>query len=421
MASPTLRSPPEQPGLSASDLHLLATLCSDISDAAGLPALIARLAPGLAPLIPFDQVALAMKAPDGLLWGLVRPRLAEGAEPAWIELADTDSPLEEAFREDRPVLRSGPSSHQLPAGMEGETAVTQVSLFPSAVCLPIHGAEGPLGALGIFSAAPGQYTMAQVHLLAILAPLVETNARKLLQLEEITRVEGEQKRADRLRRELLDQLSSELRSPLTVLYNGLDFLQSALLPPGASEAREQVDEMRLVAGTTLDMVENMVELAQIDDASLQLSPSLVALDALLRERAQLRAAAARIAEVQVQVRCDPPDATANLDVQLLSRVVDTLLVNALRHTPRRGQVALIAVVRPSLLTIAVADSGAPVPSSDRELLLERGPWEGDRRPPSRTYGLGFAGSAVTYLGGKLAIEAPPGAGNMFRISIPLEH
>lgn len=420
MATPNPRGSPEHPGLSAAQLHLFATVCGDIADAPGLPALIARLTAGLSQIVPFDQVALAMKAPDGLLWGLIRPRLADGAEPAWLELNDNNSPLDEAFREDRPILRSGPAHHQLPAGMEGETAVAQVSLFPSAVCLPIHGPDGTLGALGIFSATPNQYSMAHVHLMAMLSPLVEVNARKFMLLEEVARIEGEQRRADRLRRELVDQLGSELRSPLTVLYNGLDFLQSALLPPGASEAREQVDEMRLVAGTTLDMVENMVELAQIDENVLQLSPSQVALDGLLRERAQLRAAAARIAEVQVKVQCDPPDATASVDVQLLSRIIDTLLVNALRHTPRRGQVALVAIARPNVLTVAVADSGAPVPSVDREVLLGRGPWEGDRRPPSRTFGLGFAGSAVAYLGGKLSIEAPPGAGNMFRISIPTE-
>jgi signal transduction histidine kinase len=418
MASPQPRAASEPAGLAPAQLHLLATLCSDLADAPGLPTLVARLATGLSGLLHFDQAALAMKAPDGRLWGLVRPRLAEGPEPSWIELADPGSPLEEALARDEPVQRHARNTHQLPAGMEASTPIRELSLFPFALSLPIRGPQGPLGALGIFAANKGPYAIADLHVLATLAPIVEVTARKLVLMEEAARGDRDRQRLERLRREIVEQLTSELRSPLTVLYNGLDFLQSALLPPAAAEAREQVDEMRLVAGTTVDMVENLVEQAQIDDGTLELSAEKVGLLNLLRERAQLRSAAARIGEVQVLVRSDPADASISIDSQLLSRVVDTLLVNSLRHTARRGQVALVAVARPHLVTIAVADSGTAIPPGDRDILLERGPFDGKERPSSRSFGLGFARTAVEYLGGKLSIEAAAGAPNIFRIALP---
>jgi signal transduction histidine kinase len=418
MAVPSPRNTPEVPGLSAPQLHLLATLCSDLVEAPGLPTLVARLAQGLATLLHYDQVALAMKGPDGRLWGLVRPRLVEGTEPSWIELADPGSPLEEALGHDHPVLRHAPGGQQLPPGLEASMPIRELSIFPFAVAVPIHGPDGPLGALGIFAAARGPYTVTELHVMAILGPVVESTARKLLLLEDVARRERDVQRLERLRHEMVDQLTSELRSPLTVLYNGLDFLQSALLPPTASEASEQVDEMRLVAGTTVDMVENLVELAQIDDGTLELTAEDVSVLDLLRERAQLRSAAARMNDVQVLVRCEPTDARRSIDAQLLSRVVDTLLVNSLRHTPRRGQVALVAVARAELLTVAVADSGASITVPERESLLERGPWRGPDRPPSRAFGLGFARTAIEYLGGKLSIEATPTGGNIFRIALP---
>jgi NtrC-family two-component system sensor histidine kinase KinB len=274
-----------------------------------------------------------------------------------------------------------------------------------------------MGALGLFASRPAQYSVADLHFLAIVTPVVETTARKLMLIDDVGRAEQDLRRMEMLRRELLDQLASEMRSPLTVLHNGLDFLGSALLPPGANEAQEQVDEMRLVAGTTLDMVENLLELSKIDDGALELTPATVSLDGLLRERSQARSQSAKIADVHLRVRCDPPDAAITTDGQLFRRVLDTLVVNALRHTPRRGEVALVGLSRPQLVTIAVADTGAPIPPTDRELLLERGPWPGERAP-TRAFGLGFARAAVDYLGGRLTIEAPAGAGNLFRIALP---
>jgi len=418
MTSAPQRTVPEPPGLSASQLHLLATLCGELGDSPGLPTLVARLAHGLSPLVPFDQVALAMKAPDGRLWGLVRPRLTTGSEPAWIELADPESPLEEALNQDQPVLRSAAGKHVLPPGLEAATPIRELSLFPAAACLPIRGPDGPLGALGLFSAAGAPYAVTHLHVLAIIAPVVETTARKLVLLEEAARAESDLRRADGLRSEILDQLRSELRSPLTVLDNGLDFLQSALIAPGAAEAREQVDELRLVAGTMVDMVEDILELSQIDAATLEIQSRLVRLPTLLQERLQLRATAARLGEVQLLMRCDPPEVQVNVDARLLGRVVDNLVLNALRHTPRRGQIAVVAIARHQTLTLAVADTGTPIAATERDLIFERGPWPGDERRPSRAFGLAYCRSAIDYLGGRLIVEAPPGAGNLFRVTLP---
>jgi signal transduction histidine kinase len=67
--------------------------------------------------------------------------------------------------------------------------------------------------------------------------------------------------------------------------------------------------------------------------------------------------------------------------------------------------------------LAVADTGAPVPVHERESVLSRGP-RGDRAP-SRAFGLGYARAAIEFLGGTLGVEATPGAGNLFRITLPL--
>jgi NtrC-family two-component system sensor histidine kinase KinB len=295
--------------------------------------------------------------------------------------------------------------------------LAQLALFPSAVCVPLRGPDGPLGALGLFALAAQHYTTGDLSLMSLLAGTAENIARRLLLVDEAARADQGRLRSDRLRDELFEQIASEVLSPLTVLDRGLELLQSSVSSPEANQTREQVDELRLVAGTLTETVGNLVELQQIDDATRPVRPAIVSLDSFLRERIQARALAARLGEARMMIRCDPPTAQITTDTRLLARVVDTLLLNALRHTPRRGEVALVAVSRPRKLIVAVADTGVSIPASERESILSRGP-RGDR-PPSRAFGLGFARAAIEYLGGTLTVEAPPGCGSLFRMTLPL--
>jgi signal transduction histidine kinase len=412
---------PDTGGLSGAQLHVLATLCSDISEAPGLPTVVARLAVGLSRLLPFDQLALAMRAPDGKSWALIRPRLASGVEPSWLELADPESALEEAIDRAQPIRRHVERGHQLPPGLEASTLIRDLSLFPNALCLPVQGQGGALGAIGVFSAAGQAYTMADVHLLSVLVPLIEATARRLVLLEEMALAQREAKFAQTLRAEINHLLHNELQAPLTVIENGLDFLQSAMLPVEAHDAREHVEELRLVGGTLLEVVENEIELTKIESGSVFPQLQTVRLDAWLKDRAARRAGAARIAEVQLTARADPFEVVGLIDPTILGRVIDNLLINALRHTPRRGQVALVARVAPGTITVAIADTGMAIPMEQRESLFIKPTFDESQplKPPSRGFGLPYCKAAVELHGGRLTIESPPSGGNLFRIVLPV--
>lgn len=413
-ASQPPRSPTDPMTLSPLQLQRLAALSRELADAAGLPLFVTRLAGGLAPLIGFDRVSLAMKAPDGRLWGLVRSRQAAGPDPDWQGLADPSSPLMEAFLQNRPVLRQTAAASP-PAESEG--SLQELGLLPSALCVPLQGPDGPLGALGIFALVPQQYSAGDVNLITLLASAAENIARRLLLVDEAARADQARLRSDRLREELLEQLSAEILSPLSVLDNGLSLLRSAVSSAEATQTREQVDELRLVASTLTETVRSLVELGQLDDGTRAIRPAMTSLDGFLRERVQARSLAARLGEARMFVRCDPTAVQITTDLRLLARIVDNLLLNALRHTPKRGEIALVAVFRARNLTLAVADTGAPIPEPEREAILSRDPR--GYRSTTRAFGLGYARAAVEYLGGRLAVEAPPGVGNLFRITLPM--
>lgn len=409
----------EQGGLSAAQVQRLAELTSQIAQAPGLPTLVARLAQGLSAVVDFDQLALAMRGADGRTWALIRPRLAAGQEPSWLELNDPGSPLEEAMGNDRALRTDRPGTHLLPPGLEATSPIVDLSLFPSAACVPIRGPDGPLGALGTFSARGAAYTAADLHLLQVVTLLVEATARKLVLLDELARTESELHRTDRLRGDLMQQLVADLRSPVQAVKAGLEMMGVAVLTP---ETRALVDDLRLAAGQLADMTANLTDVGRLEEGQVSLRREPVLLDRLLKERVLGLAGRARAAGVTLLARTEPEASRVTVDPALLGRAVDALVASALAHTPRRGQVALVGRVANRVLTLAVGDTGPAIPPDQRDRLFTKYGQlvgEGELSRPNRALGLYFARLVTELHGGRIAVEEPPaGVGALVRVTMP---
>ena len=105
----------------------------------------------------------------------------------------------------------------------------------------------------------------------------------------------------------------------------------------------------------------------------------------------------------------------------MSRVLQNLLVNAVRHTPEDGTVRIEARHRNGSLEVAVADTGTGIPAHDLALVFE--PFY--RADPARSgagsgLGLTLARSIVEGLGGHITAESHPDAGSRFTVCLPVE-
>jgi len=112
-------------------------------------------------------------------------------------------------------------------------------------------------------------------------------------------------------------------------------------------------------------------------------------------------------------------------------VLRNLLVNALRHTPPGGSVAVSASSKIETLEIAIADTGEGIAPEDISHVFERF-WRADpARARSRAggedrlagggtgLGLSVAQSLVKAHGGQIWVESTPGQGTVFRFTLPL--
>ena len=119
----------------------------------------------------------------------------------------------------------------------------------------------------------------------------------------------------------------------------------------------------------------------------------------------LAACAAEWASARIRVEAAP--GTAVFDPEMIRRVLDNLIQNALRHTPDGGEVVLRARSEAGMLHIEVEDSGPGVPEALRASLFE--PFV-TGRADGTGLGLAIAREMVQAHGGRIMLlRAAPGA------------
>lgn len=403
-------------GLGPEQLRWLASAATEAAASDGLPTLVTRLVPVLSRLVEFDQLALAMAGADGRHWVLVCGRRSQ-EEPGWLELGDGPSPLRDCLETGIDALVSRPGS-QITSPADESSALPDFASFPSALCLPLRGVAESLGALGVFSARGGAYGPDQLHVLRIVAAFVESAARRLVQSEQVARLEGELSHIERLGAATVRFVAADVRASFEAMAGRLNTVFALALP---AEARRAVDELRDDSQRLRSLLALIEDTGRFEDGELVARPTPVPLSPFLRELLDVRRTRAARARVHLSGRAEPERVIGLFDAELVGRALQVLLDNSLAWTPSGGRIGLVARLSRQSLTLAVGDSGPRVPESERDRLLSRyGRLVGEGEPPrmSGTLGLYFCKLVADAHRGSFTVEDLPGAGPLFKLVLP---
>jgi heavy metal sensor kinase len=212
--------------------------------------------------------------------------------------------------------------------------------------------------------------------------------------------------------------SHELRTPLALMRTELDGALARKREP--EEYRRVLVEMHQEVERMSRLVDRLLMLARFDAGALRPAfASVDVADTLYETAARWRPEAGR---KSVRIEVDAPETgTANADPDLLRRVLDNLLDNAVRHTPEGGEVRIAAQRDGNGWRLDVHDGGPGVPAEARPLLFQRfARPDGPRERINGGAGLGLARSqAIAEAhGGSLVLVENGAAGALFRVTIP---
>ena len=224
------------------------------------------------------------------------------------------------------------------------------------------------------------------------------------------------------RRDLLANVSHDLRTPLASMQGYLELL---LLRHGSLDAAEERNylETAVRQGERLGrLVGDLFELTSLETAEAQPQVEDFSLAELAHDMVQKFDLDAQRRQIALSaVGCDAGAALrVRADIGMVERVLENLLDNALRHTPAGGRVAI--EVEPAdgrRAQLRVRDSGIGIAPDRLADLFER--YErSDRSAPGHQGGLGLAIARriVRLHGGELSVRSRPGAGSCFTFDLP---
>lgn len=222
----------------------------------------------------------------------------------------------------------------------------------------------------------------------------------------------------REQRELIQFVVHDLKNQLFVVLGNLDWARRNVRAAETAELLDVLDEGLVGALRLRSMVEDMLEVSNLEDASFRVRPELVPVRELLRP---VLASYERKAE-QKRVSIAPmPDMGWKLwaDPSLLRRVFENLLDNSLRYAPDAGHVEVSARLGPRL-EISISNDGPPIPAQDRERIFDKFA-RGSAEPPavgSAGLGLYFCKRAIEAHGGQIRVLETPEWPTRFVIELP---
>ncbi|MDQ0668086.1 MULTISPECIES: HAMP domain-containing sensor histidine kinase [unclassified Pseudomonas] len=186
---------------------------------------------------------------------------------------------------------------------------------------------------------------------------------------------GEQWRAithqEQERREMVANISHDLRTPLASLHGYLETLslKDASLTP--QERRRYLgialDQSRKVGG----LAQSLLELVRLEHGFVQPVIEGFSIPDLVQDIFQKFELTAEARAITLTASLPPVVPTVLADLGLIERVLTNLLDNALRHTPPNGEVEVTLAPKPGFVEVTVSDSGPGISADLREGLFLR--------------------------------------------------
>jgi signal transduction histidine kinase len=231
------------------------------------------------------------------------------------------------------------------------------------------------------------------------------------------RMSGELENLEQSRRDLVANVSHELKTPIAAIRAHLENLLDGVETPDPATLEVMLTQVERLGR----LVDQLLDLSRLESGEVPLRleslPLQSLVDDLISEIGMARPP--RGVRVRNDVPADLPALSA--DRERVHQVLFNLVDNAVRFTPTGGSVTVSARRRNGAVEVAVSDTGAGIPAEHLPRLFERF----YRADPARArgdggtgIGLAIARSVVEAHGGQIRAESEPGRGSVFTFDLP---
>lgn len=293
------------------------------------------------------------------------------------------------------------------------------------IVVPMRIEEELVGVILIGAPRTGRpYSAEDLDLLGTVAnqAALSLEGARLLAVER-ERVE-QIRRSSELRSDFLVTIAHELKTPVTVIKAALEMLEEL--------GKERVDgpDAVLTGGASRNvralenLVNDLMTFAKARHQTLEIDRRPIGPKELLKKVQSLMEPLVTRQGQTLEVFIPPGTPVVSVDPDHFSHIINNLVSNAIKYTPKRGTIRLGLWVEDSNLTLTVADTGTGIPEEDLPWIFEpyrraRGALD-SAAPRGSGLGLAITKALVELHGGTIQVASKVGEGSTFTVSIPLE-
>lgn len=218
-------------------------------------------------------------------------------------------------------------------------------------------------------------------------------------------------------------VSHELRTPLTLMKGYLEIITEGGFGPLTPEQAEAFETMRRSEARLEKLIDDLILFSYSERGQLTLEYSLVSIKELIQLILQDAQTKALVAEVTIQAKLPVSLPRVRCDRQKIGWVIGELVNNAIKFTPKGGQVYVEAEGVDNKVNIAVSDTGIGIPGERQLEIFE--PFHQLDGSSTRRYGgtglgLALVNRIITAHGARIQVRSKVGKGARFEFSLPAE-
>src|SRR5947209_1427825 len=226
------------------------------------------------------------------------------------------------------------------------------------------------------------------------------------------------RRAERMRRDFVANVSHEFKTPLTSIRGYTE----TLLSGAKDDPKIAAEFLRIIERNAQNLEALVSDLLVLAKLEAELPATREAFDLMFVIKEQIASRKNAIEDRGIQVRIDCPDIQIQGDRSRLATALSNLIDNAVQYNKPGGQIHISAETRNGTLNLVVSDTGNGIPSEALPRIFERF-YRVDkaRARESGGTGLGLAivKHAIESQGGTISVASQLGSGSTFTIHLPL--
>jgi PAS domain S-box-containing protein len=226
---------------------------------------------------------------------------------------------------------------------------------------------------------------------------------------------------DRLKDEFVALVSHELRTPLTSIRGYLELVLDGEAGPVTDDQRQFLGVVERNANRLLDLVGDLLFLAQIEAGKLSLEFGAVDLGAVAAESVETARPLAEEKGITLTLATSPVPLLTG-DRARLSQLLDNLVSNAVKFTPEGGRVDVRASSSRGKAILEVRDTGIGIAAEEQEHVFERffrTTRATEQAIQGTGLGLAISKAIVRAHGGAITLASNDGEGATFKVTIPI--